>query len=156
MEVNSAPKQSGYKLSSKYCPLCSAEQRHSYRFGTTCRWVTDDRMFIFGSTITLMHTNLVKMHQTVCLLKCLASPLSLSRSITVTEGLSKHVSVYVMKLEALFDPLKSYWILHVSIWASLLQMAISANVSMWKFYCVALSLNVKSSSKAWQCQVDIF
>ncbi len=35
MEVNGAPKQAGYKLSSKYLPLCSAEQRHSYRFGTT-------------------------------------------------------------------------------------------------------------------------
>ncbi len=35
MEVNGAPKQPGYKLSSKYLPLCSAEQRHSYRFGTT-------------------------------------------------------------------------------------------------------------------------
>ncbi len=34
MEVNGAPKQPGYKLSSKYLPLCSAEQRHSYRFGT--------------------------------------------------------------------------------------------------------------------------
>ncbi len=35
MEVNGAPKQPGYKLSSKYFPLCSAEQRNSYRFGTT-------------------------------------------------------------------------------------------------------------------------
>ncbi len=35
MEVNGAPKQSGYKLSSKYLPFCSSEQRHSYRFGTT-------------------------------------------------------------------------------------------------------------------------
>ncbi len=35
MEVNGAPEQPGYKLSSKYLPLCSAEQRHSYRFGTT-------------------------------------------------------------------------------------------------------------------------
>ncbi len=35
MEVNGAPKQPGYKLSSKYLPLCSAEQRNSYRFGTT-------------------------------------------------------------------------------------------------------------------------
>ncbi len=34
MEVNGAPKQPGYKLSSKYLPLCSAEQRNSYRFGT--------------------------------------------------------------------------------------------------------------------------
>ncbi len=35
MEVNGAPKQPGYKLSSEYLPLCSAEQRNSYRFGTT-------------------------------------------------------------------------------------------------------------------------
>ncbi len=35
MEVNDAPKQPGYKLSSKYLPLCSAEQRNSYRFRTT-------------------------------------------------------------------------------------------------------------------------
>ncbi len=35
MEVSGAPKQPGYKLSSKHLPLCSAEQRHSYRFGTT-------------------------------------------------------------------------------------------------------------------------
>ncbi len=34
MEVNGAPKQPGYKLSSKYIFLCLAEQRHSYRFGT--------------------------------------------------------------------------------------------------------------------------
>ncbi len=53
MEVNGAPKQPGYKLSSKYLPLCSAEQRHSYRFGTTWGWVNDDRIFIFGWTIPL-------------------------------------------------------------------------------------------------------
>ncbi len=35
MEVNGAPKQPDYKLSSEYLPLCSAEQRTSYRFGTT-------------------------------------------------------------------------------------------------------------------------
>ncbi len=35
MEVNRAPKQPGYTLSSKYLPLCSAEQRNSYRFGAT-------------------------------------------------------------------------------------------------------------------------
>ncbi len=36
MEVNGAPKWlPGYKLSSKYLPLCLAEQRNSYRFGTT-------------------------------------------------------------------------------------------------------------------------
>ncbi len=35
MEVNGAPKQPDYKLSSEYLPLCSAEQTHSYRFGST-------------------------------------------------------------------------------------------------------------------------
>ncbi len=34
IEVNGAPKQPDYKLSSKYLPLCS-EQTHSYRFGST-------------------------------------------------------------------------------------------------------------------------
>ncbi len=53
MEVNGAPKQPGYKLSSKYLPLCSAEQRHSYRFGTTWGRVNDGRIFIFGWTIPL-------------------------------------------------------------------------------------------------------
>ncbi len=46
-------KQPGYKLSSKYLPLCSAEQRHSYRFRTTWGRVNDDRIFIFGWTIPL-------------------------------------------------------------------------------------------------------
>ncbi len=46
MVVNCAQKQSGYKLSSKDLPLCSAEQRHSYRFGTTGR-VNDDSIFLF-------------------------------------------------------------------------------------------------------------
>ncbi len=54
MEVNGAPKQPGYKLSSKYLPLCSAEQRNSYRFGTTWEWVNDDIIFIFGWTIPLI------------------------------------------------------------------------------------------------------
>ncbi len=53
MKVNGAPKQPDYKLSSKYLPLCSAEQTHSYRFGTTWGWVNDDRIFIFGWTIPL-------------------------------------------------------------------------------------------------------
>ncbi len=35
MEVNVAPKQPGYKLSSKYLLLYSAEQINEYRFGTT-------------------------------------------------------------------------------------------------------------------------
>ncbi len=54
MVVNGAPKQPGYKLSSAYLPLCSAEQRHSYRFGTTWGWVNDDTIFIFGWTIPLI------------------------------------------------------------------------------------------------------
>ncbi len=53
MEVNGAQKQPDYKLSSKYLPLCSAEQRHSYSFGTTRGWVNDERIFIFGWTISL-------------------------------------------------------------------------------------------------------
>ncbi len=53
MEVNGAPKQRDYNLSSKYVPLCSAEQRNSYRFGTTWGWVNDDRIFIFGCTVSL-------------------------------------------------------------------------------------------------------
>ncbi len=32
MEVNGAPKQPGYKLSSKYLPLCSAEQRQVWNY----------------------------------------------------------------------------------------------------------------------------
>ncbi len=47
MEVNGAPELLCFPHSSEYLPLCSAEQRHSYRFGTTC-------IFIFGWTITLI------------------------------------------------------------------------------------------------------
>ncbi len=53
MEVNVAPKQPGYKLYSEYLPLCSAEQRNSYRFGTTRGWVNDEIIVIFGWTIPL-------------------------------------------------------------------------------------------------------
>ncbi len=53
IEVNGAPKQPDYKLSSEYLPLCS-EQTHSYRFGSTWGWVNDDRTFIFGCTVPLM------------------------------------------------------------------------------------------------------
>ncbi len=53
MEVNGASKQPCDKLSSKYLPLCSAEQINSYRCGTTWGWVNDDTIFIFGWTIPL-------------------------------------------------------------------------------------------------------
>ncbi len=52
MEVNGARKQPVHKISSKYLPLCSAEQRNEYRFGTTWEWV-NDRIFIYGWTIPL-------------------------------------------------------------------------------------------------------
>ncbi len=58
LEVNGAPKQPDYKLFSKYLPLCSAEQRNSYRFGTTWGWV-NDRIFIFWWTIPLRASLLV-------------------------------------------------------------------------------------------------
>ncbi len=53
MEVNGAPELLCFPHSSEYVPLCSAEQRHSYRFGTTWGWVNDDRIFIFGRAIPL-------------------------------------------------------------------------------------------------------
>ncbi len=47
VEVN-GQKQPGYKLSSEYLSLCSAEQTHSHRFGNTWAWVNDDRIVISG------------------------------------------------------------------------------------------------------------
>jgi len=46
----------GSNHSSKYLPLCSAEERKSYRFATTWGRVNDDRIFIFGWSITLNYT----------------------------------------------------------------------------------------------------
>ncbi len=51
--VNGAPELLCFPHSSEYLPLCSAEQIHSYRFGTTWGWANDDRIFIFGWTIPL-------------------------------------------------------------------------------------------------------
>ncbi len=42
MEVNGAPELLCFPHSSEYLPLCSAEQRHSYSFGTTWGRVNDD------------------------------------------------------------------------------------------------------------------
>ncbi len=47
MKVNGAPELLCFPHSSEYLPLCSAEQRHSYRFGTTWGWVNDDRILFF-------------------------------------------------------------------------------------------------------------
>ncbi len=41
------PKTACYKLSSKYLPLCSAEQIHSYKFGIPWGGANDDRIFFF-------------------------------------------------------------------------------------------------------------
>ncbi len=60
--VNGAPEQPGYKLSSKYIPLCLAEQRDSYRFGTTWVWENYDRILIFGWTIP----SSVRWRKTLC------------------------------------------------------------------------------------------
>ncbi len=61
MEVNGAPELLRLPHSSEYLPLCSAEQRNSYRFGTTWGWVNADRIFIFGWTIPLRHIHEVKL-----------------------------------------------------------------------------------------------
>ncbi len=50
MEVNGYRQMFGYQHSSKYLLLCLREKR----FGTTWWCVNDDKMFIFGWTITLM------------------------------------------------------------------------------------------------------
>ncbi len=41
------------RISSKNLNLCSEDERRSYRFGTTQRWVINDSIFIFGWTIPL-------------------------------------------------------------------------------------------------------
>ncbi len=61
MEVNGAPELLCFPHSSEYLPLCSAEQRRSYRSETTWGWVNDNRIFIFGWTIPLS----TQMHQNV-------------------------------------------------------------------------------------------
>ncbi len=72
MEVNGAPKQPGYKLSSKYIPLCSAEQRNSYRFGTTLGRVNDGINLFFGWTILGQNTAIQQIY-TQCTFRYLYS-----------------------------------------------------------------------------------
>ncbi len=45
MEVKGAPELLCFPHSLEYLPLCSAEQIHSYRFGTTWGWVNDNFHF---------------------------------------------------------------------------------------------------------------
>ncbi len=49
----------------KYLNLCSEDEQMSYGFGTTRGWVINDRIFIFGWTITLRYISkiLVKFHK---------------------------------------------------------------------------------------------
>ncbi len=42
--------QRALRFHQKYLNLCSEDERRSYGFGTTCGWVINDRIFIFGST----------------------------------------------------------------------------------------------------------
>ncbi len=87
MEVNGAPKQPDYKLSSEYLPLCSAEQRHSYRFGSTWGWVNDNRINIFGWTVPLksLHKHLKVM--------CLMNWTALKIHVFSTDKLEKPFSL---------------------------------------------------------------
>ncbi len=50
--VNGYRQLFGCQHPSKYLPLCSTEERNSYRFGTTSGWV-NDRIFIFGWSFSL-------------------------------------------------------------------------------------------------------
>ncbi len=43
------------RMHQKYLNLCSQDERRSYGFGTTWGWVINDIIFIFGSTVPLMH-----------------------------------------------------------------------------------------------------
>ncbi len=67
MEVNGAPELLCFPHSSEYLPLCSAEQRHSNRFGTIWGWVNDDRIFIFGWSIPLTLNDVLAMIVCECL-----------------------------------------------------------------------------------------
>jgi len=59
MEVNGVHELSGCRHSSKYIPLCSAEERKSYRYETTWGWVNYDRI-LTKFTIAFNNWNLFK------------------------------------------------------------------------------------------------
>ncbi len=80
MEVNGAPELLWFLHSSEYLPLCSAEQTHSYRFGTTWGWVNDDRIFIFGWTIPLIASLIVSVKGVICRIQ---KPLLLAAPVAI-------------------------------------------------------------------------
>ncbi len=45
----------GQKALGFHLNLCSEDERRSYGFGTSWAWVINDRIFIFGWTVTLMY-----------------------------------------------------------------------------------------------------
>ncbi len=59
MDVNGDQKKFGYQHSSKYFILCLREERNSYRFGTTWRWVNEDRIFMFELIIPFASTKML-------------------------------------------------------------------------------------------------
>ncbi len=65
MEVNGYQQLFGYSHFSKYLLLCSAEERCSYRFGTSLGWENDDRIFIFWWTFPLNKNEIYYIFQNV-------------------------------------------------------------------------------------------
>ncbi len=85
MEVNGPRKQPDYKLSSEYLPLCSAEQTHSHRSGTTWGWVNDDWIFIFGWTVPLITNHITALTALNFSLKLCDTQLPFTNAIELNE-----------------------------------------------------------------------
>ncbi len=96
--LTARPQLFGYQHSSEYLLLCSAEERSSYRFGTTRGGVNDDRIFILGERIwyddddVLRFTGYLQISQTLCVSCCSrykradGSMTSAARSVWSTAG----------------------------------------------------------------------
>ncbi len=63
--------QRALRFHQKYLHLCSEDERRSYGFGTTCGWVINDRIFIFGWTIPLNSSDWPKAWKKVTDVFCL-------------------------------------------------------------------------------------
>ncbi len=97
--IDFAPKEPAYKLSSKYLSVCSAEQRHSYRFGTTWGWVNHDRNVIFGWTLfnhTSHYFNINWIGSRIILKEYSAVVTKLVR-IWLTDNLHALISVFLVR-----------------------------------------------------------